>query len=244
MPESGTIQREAPQAKGPVMTWFEDNIKSATIKVDEHLIGDLKDWKFSIKDGITDKLMNADDKGNPKYFYVGGRKISNSGREVDAFFQPGIIEVPDPNDPDKAVATVGLLVDDKTGDILIQTSAEPFQAEPGSKPELYAVLRSTVQGSYTNVKEHKVTFSDKVNLDNYKQLIPINPSRIQGKARVGFTIVNKEGLDLKDNPSYRWFSRAEIDEGIRNGAPFNGFFHVAYSNLKAHDVEAKRIANS
>lgn len=199
-------------------------MRDATITVKEIPLQDARGWKIE-----PNQIVNRDKAGAARFFRVLGLRVSTSGREVDSFDQLGIAEVSDPSDPDKAVGTVGLLVDKKTGDILVLAAAEPMQAEPGEQPGSFLSLRP-VQGSFINLKENKVPFSEQIDPAKYKNLA----GRLRGKVRVGVTIVDKEAIDLSNNPNARWFSRKEIDQSINNGvAPFNAAFHTAYSLYKA-----------
>lgn len=224
---------ERPQQKDAVTTWLEDRMKDATITVSEIPIKDARGWKIE-----QDQIVNRDQKNIPRFFRVLGLRISTSGREVDSFDQLGIAEVPDPSDPDKAVGTVGLLVDKETGDVLVTAVAEPMQAEPGEKPGNFLSLRP-IQGSFTNLKENKVPLSEQIDPSEYTNLITLNAGRIRGKVRFGVTVVDKESIDLSKNANARWFSRKEIDQAINNGtAPFNAAFHTAYSIYKAKSDQA------
>lgn len=231
MTERGSHHEQPQNQPDPITIWLLDRMKEAKITVTDIPIKQVRGWKI----GKTE-IGNYDKQGNPKYFRILGERISNSGREVDSFDQFGIAEVPDASDPDKAVGTVGLLVDEKTGDILITAAAEPFQAESGEKPGDFISLRASVQGSYTNIQENKVNYSSKINLSEYTNLISINSGRIRGKVRFGYTKIDKESLDISKDTNSHWFSREEIDKAIADGkAPFNSAFHIAYSVLKAKE---------
>lgn len=214
--------------KGAVLAWFEERMRAATMEVAPAQLDEISPWKMT-DDG---RYANLDSNGNPRFFTVEGRTIAASGREQGEFGQPGIVEVPDPNDKEfNSVGVVSLLVDQVTGDVLVTAAAEPFQAAPGSKPEAYLSLRASVQGSYTNITEHqeKVPFSRHIDLSTYKHLKSSNPGRIQGKIRIGYSIVNKKDVDLSKQPNARWFSINEVDDALQKGAPFNALFDSVYN---------------
>lgn len=243
MPVEKRTSPEKSKKSGAVVAWFEERMKSATMKVEAVPLSELRGWGMVRSEGdVVEKFANLDQKGTPRFFTFEGRRISASGREVDSFDQPGVIEVPNKADLQKTSGTVGLLVDINSGDVLVQVAAEPLQAEPGSEPSAYLVLRASVQGSYDNITLHKVPFSDRIDQTAYTNFVPVNPSRISGNVRVGVTHVQKGEIDLTDKPNFKWFSRKEIDKGIQDGAPFNSFFHSAYSILKAQRAP-RRVAH-
>lgn len=206
-------------------SWWARRQSEATMQVSHANLEEIHPWE--IKDG---KIVNLDAKtGKSRFFEVVARMIATSGREVGAFGQPGIVEVEDPSDPDSACGTVGLLIDRTTGDMLVTVAAEPFQAKPGAKPSEFLSLRASIQGSFTNIKENKVAFSEQVDPNTYTHFVRSNPSRIEGKIRVGYTLVNKDELDLSKQPNSAWFSANEIDQAIKSNLPFNLLFHAAYN---------------
>lgn len=223
------------EQKGPVITWLEERIKSATIQVDKIPLGEVCNWGMVNNDlGTPEMFANIDPQGNPRFFTFEGRRIWTSGREVASFDQPAIIEVPDIKDPKKTSGVVGLFVDSNSGDILVQAAAEPMAAEPGAEPGAYLTLRTAVQGSFTNISTNKVNFADRVDLNTYNYIVPVNAGRIYGIVRVGVTQVNKNDINISDKPNFKWFSTKDIDNAIVQGAPFNDFFHTAYDIHNVH----------
>jgi hypothetical protein len=219
------ILRSRTYERRDISHWWARRQAAATMQVSHANLEEIRPWE--IKNG---KIVNLDGKtGNSRFFEVVGRMIAASGREVDAFGQPGIVEVADPNDPDGASGTVALLVDKKSGDVLVTVAAEPFQAKPGAKPGEYLSLRASIQGSFTNIEENKVPFSELVNQAEYNHFISSNSGRIEGKIRVGYTLVDKETIDLSKQPNSAWFSLEEIDQAISNNLPFNPLFHTAFN---------------
>jgi hypothetical protein len=221
---------------GRLHRWIEERKKHATMQVFEATLEEIKPW--DITDG---RLANLDKEGQPRFFEIEGVKIANSGREVDAFGQPGIFEVADPSDPSGACGTVALLVDKSTGDILVTVAAEPFQADPGSKPGEHLSGRPSVQGSFSNLTENKVPHSDQIKPREYDVFTSSNPGRIRGKIRVGYTYVNKKSVDLNKTPNSAWFSQKEIKRGINESVPFNALFYTAYEVYRADAHRSTRI---
>lgn len=225
----GEAHRERGIEAGSMSTWFNKRKEEATIQTFPARLDEIPPWE--IKDG---KIVNRDPKtGKSRFFEVIGTKVATSGREVDAFGQPGLYEIPDESDPDGACGTVGLLVDKKTGDVLVTATPETFQALPGSPPGEYVALRASLQGSFTNIAENKVPLSEHVNPNTYKHFARSNPSRIYGKIRVGYTFVNRKLIDLKHAATSAWFSVREIEQGIRQHLPFNNLFDAAFNYYSA-----------
>lgn len=137
------------------------------------------------------------------------------------------------------MGTVGLLVDKKTGDVLVTAAAEPFQGKPGEEPGAFISLRASLQGSYTNLTENRVPFSEHVDPSTYSHFVSSNPSRIEGKIRVGYTAINKGDIDISENPNARWFSQREVDQAVLDGAPFNALFHTAYNIFRISQSSQK-----
>jgi len=231
---------------GKIEEWLLERVKEATIRVERVPLTEVKDWGAITQDGELIEYANIGKDGKPKYFKIEGRNVYSSGREVADYGLPAIVEITDETDPDKAAGTVGLLVDKKTGDVLVQAVAEPMMAEPGEESGAYMVLRVAVQGSYDALRLHKPPLSQDIDPSAYSKFIHINAQRIQGKIRYGITYVDKQTLDLSEKPNFSWFSRTDIDEAIREGMPFNGFFHAAYNLLRTQEnkkdaVEKKAI---
>ena len=227
--------------KRDIPFWWAEQQRTATMQVTQAKLEEIRPWE--IKNG---KIVNLNaTTGKSRFFEVVARMIATSGREVGAFGQPGIVEVEDPSDPDGACGTVGLLVDKTTGDILVTAAAEPFQAKSGAKPGEFLSLRASTQGSFTNIKENSVPLSEQINPKEYAHFVRANPSRIDGKIRVGYTLVDKDEIDLKNHQNSAWFSREEVNQAIRNNLPFNALFHAAYniyrSESKMPSVEVKHV---
>ncbi len=125
--------------------------------------------------------------------------------------------------------------------MLVTAVAEPFQAKPDSQTGEFISLRASLQGSFTNISENKVPFSEQVNPHTYYHFVRSNPSRIEEKIRVGYTFVDKEKIDLRDQPNSAWFSVREIERGIRNDLPFNALFHAAFDIYRAEVKQPSRI---
>jgi hypothetical protein len=225
-----------------IAQWHESRKASATMQTKEIALDELGEpWRFHMQRNLRHDLRNSGKNGKPRYYRIVARKITASGREVDSYAAPGIEEVPDPTDPDGAVGTVGLLVDKRTGKILLQTAAEPFAAKAGSPAGDYLMVRASVQGSYGNLENNKVTFSDQVDVSTYKNLEQMNPSREFGKVRAGITYVDGSKIDLTNHPEYQWFSKKQINKAIKEDARLNGFLKVALKNYEANHKFRYRI---
>lgn len=235
--QSNTFEKD--RSQGAVLTWFEERMQAATMQVWPRDISNTPEWGPIRGDDEQTIIAygSIDEEGRPtgKFFTVEGFLIATSGREVDGWGQLGIVEVVDPNDPDGAAGTVALLYDRKTRSVLLQTAAEPLNVAPGEEPGAYLVLRATIQGSYDNIRQHKanIPFSDRIDQTKYRHFTALNPSRFRGKVRYGFTEVDRDTLDLSTAPNHKWFTKEEVDQAIREGAPSNAAFHAAYSLLKA-----------
>jgi hypothetical protein len=230
--ETGEMQRPS------VKTWFEEQMKSGTITVEKKPLGATSGWgPYTNKQGQIEAFGSVDSEGNPtkKYFMIEGFLITNAGREVQSWGQVGVEEVKDPSDPDGAIGTVGLLVDKNSGELLLQAVAEPFVDEPGKSAENYVNLRASIQGSYTNINEHKVPNSEYIDTRDYRHLISINPSRILGKIRYGISVVDKK--NIKTGSNAKWFTPSEVDQAVLAGVPMNGVLHTALNIYKAQKAE-------
>lgn len=234
--------------------WFDGQIKNATIQVERVPLSEVSGWgPYLDEDGKVYAWGTVDSAGNPtnKNMVVDGFRVSKALREVGAWDQTGFTEIVDPSDPDGACGTVGLLVSKETGKLLLVAVAEPFAADPGSEPEYFVNLRASLQGSYTNISDHKVQNSHLVNLRDFTFFNRFNPSRILGKVRYGVSIVNESEVDLNAyqkqasgeivsiGENARWFSREEIDQAILEGVPMNGALSTALNLYKALSDQGK-----
>lgn len=222
---------------GSVSSWLKQRMEAATMRVEQTPLFQVAGWGFINADGVNvsstsdvNAYANLDSEGRARFFTFSGVRVFASGREVHDYEQPGIIQVKDPTDPEGYCATAGLLVDRKTGDVLIQATAEPFAAEPGKTPGAYMSIRPSVQTSYDNLRLNKVKFSESIDPATYTHSITVDASRIQGKVRYGVTFVDRDAIDLRESPNYQWFTQREIGEAISGAdVPFNAFFQACYN---------------
>jgi hypothetical protein len=229
---------------GGFMNWVNERRAAATMQSDDIALNQVRNWNtFGIPE-VPRVIKNADTDGRSRFMEFVGRRIWPKGKEKDSHDQISIREVKDPTDPKGYAGTAGLVVDKFTGEILIQSAEESDAGVPGSPPSEYLTLRPTLQGSYTNIKEKKIPFSEYADIRDFDKDVQVNPSRIHGKVRVGLVFVDKNDIDLTDKPNFAWFTREQLHEGVRENAPINGFLHAALDQYDEyyHRLAAKEAA--
>ena len=215
--------------QGSVMQWFEGRMRTATMQVSSNSLGELNGWQ---NDGS--QLLNPNPKGEPRFFTIEGRTQYPKGKDGSGIDQPAVVEVVDTSDPDAAAGTIGLLVD-RTGRMLVQIAARPFQAGPGEEPSAYLTLLPSLQGSYTNLTENNVPLSEHIDPTTYTHFKRLNTARVEGKIRMGVTEVDAAAIDLTELPNHAWFSQREMDEAVLQGVPIESSLDAVMNLHRAQE---------
>ncbi|HEV2339308.1 MAG TPA: hypothetical protein VGT05_00905 [Patescibacteria group bacterium] len=167
---------------------------------------------MSASDPVSD-LGHIGGTGDRKFFDVVGLKKEGS------HVQPAIKQEPATTDPQKRAGVGIMLVDRKTGQLLVNYRNDIGDSELGA----------TIQTSYTNLanRDGGIPFIEFTkHPSHYSFAEPADPQRIvKGRVRLGVELIDKEKVDITGKEdSYHWYSLKEIYGLTKENVPANAFF--------------------